>query len=426
MGLNLRNRPKSRISIKINPESINKSYRHLYDNDTPTQIIYGGSSSGKSYAIAQNVTLWALQGRNILIARQVARTIKKSVFNEISKSISNMGLSKYFNINKTDMVITSKLTNGSIIFLGCDDEEKVKSVTPPKASAFDVLWCEESTEISEATFNQLQLRMRGKSKYKKKTILTFNPIYESHWIYKRWFVNKVDNVLILKTTYKDNKYLDSSEIKILEDMKNFSPYHYDVYALGNFGVLGHRVYENWEERHFNIEDLNLPVYMGGDFGYSIDPAVVIYCKYDATNKTIYIFDEVYKKKLTNNLLADEIKAKNKTNRTEAVEIFFDSSEPKSIQELRNYGIRASRATKGPDSILKGIDWLLQHKIIVHPRCKHTLEELKLYVRQEKNGEVQTTPVDKNNHLMDSLRYATCTLWHKSGKVVGYSPDNFYG
>jgi len=418
MSINLRS--KSKLSIKIDPRTINPSYMDVYDCDTPIQIVYGGSSSGKSHAIARFTILWALKGRNILVARQVARTIRKSVFNELTKAISSLKLTKYFTINKTDLLIQSNMSDGCIMFVGCDDEEKIKSVTPPVANAFDLLWCEEATELSESTFNQLRLRMRGKSKFKKKTILTFNPIYESHWIYKRWFIDEFDiaEVLIIKTTYKDNNFLASEEIKVLEDMKEVSPYHYDVYCLGNFGVLGSRIFENWTEERFNIQDLDFKVYIGGDFGFTVDPAAVIFTMYDETNNKIYIFDEIYRKGLTNDKLAEAIKRKLELHGINSV-IYFDSAEPKSIHELRDHGVNATKATKGPDSLLKGIDWLLQNTMTVHPNCTHTIEELKLYVRQEKHGEIQVTPVDKHNHLMDSLRYATCSIWHKSGKSKGY-------
>jgi len=424
--INLRRTPKSKINIKIDSRLINSAYRSLYTNDTPLQIIYGGSSSGKSFAIASNIVLYALQGRNILIARQVAVTIRKSVYNEIVKVINRYKLKEYFNISKTDLVITSKVTSGSIVFVGCDDNEKIKSVTPPIASAFDCLWCEEATEISEATFNQLQLRMRGKTKFKKKTILSFNPIYESHWIYIRWFNNEQDisKVFILKTTYKDNKFLGDEEITILESMKDISPYHYDVYCLGNFGTLGSRVFENWKEEYFDHQTISSTNYIGLDFGYSVDPAAVCFMKYNQSTRTIYIYDEIYQKGLTNDKFAEVIHSKLSLHNIQSYEILCDSAEPKSIQELRDHGIRANKTIKGPDSLLKGIDWVLQNRIVVHPNCRHMIEELKLYIRQEKNGVIQKEPIDKNNHLIDAMRYGTCSIWHKSNPITGIK-SNIY-
>lgn len=419
MSINLRRQKKAKVNINIDPRTINPVYQYLYDNDTPTQIVFGGSSSGKSHAIASFVVLWALRGRNILVVRQVAASIRKSVYNELIKAISRLKLGAYFTINKTDLLIQCNISDGAIMFVGCDDVEKVKSITPPKASGFDVEWLEEATELSESTFNQLQLRMRGKTKFKKKTIVTFNPIYESHWIYKRWFIGEQsDDVLILKTTYKDNKFLGDEEIKVLEDMKNVSPYHYDVYCLGNFGVLGSRVFENWTAEYFDVNDIRSNNYIGLDFGYSVDPASVCFMKYDQTNRTIYIYDELYMRGLTNDKLAQEIHTKLLSNNITSYEILCDSAEPKSIQELRDHGIRANKTIKGPDSILKGIDWILQNKIKVHPRCVNMIEELKLYIRKEINGEIQKEPIDKYNHLIDAMRYGTSGIWHHSAKVTG--------
>jgi phage terminase large subunit len=199
-----------------------------------------------------------------------------------------------------------------------------------------------------------------------------------------------------------------------------------VYALGHFGVLGTRVFENWEEKEFDVNSLvigdgfrtrRLDTYIGCDFGFTVDPAAVCFSMYDEQNRIIYIYDEIYEKQLTNDLLAKKIETKINFYNLSNVVVMCDSAEPKSIQELNNYGVYAEKASKGSDSILKGIDWLLQHKIIVHPRCKNMIEELGLYCRQEKNGEVLPTPLGKHDHLIDSIRYSYSKSWNESGRLV---------
>jgi phage terminase large subunit len=324
------------------------------------------------------------------------------------------------------MEIRSKVSAGSIFFVGLDDVEKVKSITPAFAKAFDIVWIEEATQVSEDDFEQLRLRMRGNSKFRKKMILTFNPIHKEHWIYKRWFKDKTeaqthryrdDELLIMRTTYKDNRFLDEDEKRALEDTKKRSPYHYMVYALGEFGVLGKRIYENWREEHFNADKLkHLPLYLGGDFGFTNDQTAFTMCRYDAENKRIYIFDEIYKRGLLSEDIAKEVKIKIALHNISAYTSFWDSARPDQIRTLVNKGVRARKTYK--NEILDGIDWLMQHEIIVHPRCKNTINELNLFVWEEKDGEPINKPKGGLDHLMDALRYAFNQLWSNSGKVVG--------
>ncbi len=141
--------------------------------------------------------------------------------------------------------------------------------------------------------------------------------------------------------------------------------------------------------------------VGLDFGFSSDPAALVCTHYDAMRKTIYIYDELYETGLTNDLLAVEVKSK--INR---VPIVCDSSEPKSIQELNNYGVIAEGAKKGPDSVSYGIQWLQQQTIIIGANCINAQNEFSTYhFKEDAGGNVLPVPVDKNNHLIDALRYA---------------------
>ena len=222
------------MKIRFNNELVNTSYRFLDDQLPQETILYGGSSSGKTFSLSQFIPIWALEGRSILIVRQVANTLRKSVWSDITKIIAMYGLSDLFDITVSTMQIVSKHSNGCIMFGGLDDVEKVKGITPAKAMAFDTLWVEEATETREEDYNQLILRMRGQTEFKKRRIITFNPIYKLHWIYQRWFADKTaqeqisfnsPDLIIKRTTYHDNAYLGEDEIQALEDMQWRSPYH---------------------------------------------------------------------------------------------------------------------------------------------------------------------------------------------------------
>lgn len=390
------------IDVKVNPV-----YIPYLNKPQFTQIYYGGSSSGKSYFLAQKIVLDNIRGCNWLVCRNVANTLRNSSFNEITKAISNMGLMPYYRISKTAMTITCALNNRQILFAGLDDSEKIKSVTPVD-SVLHRIFIEEATEIKREAYKQLTKRLRGKSEFSKCVILAFNPILRSHWIYKEFFNNWEDNktsyedenLSILKTIYKDNMYLEESDRMQLENESD--PYYYQVYSLGNFGVLGHVIFKNW-----HVEDLSdkIPrfdkIYCGLDFGYSSDENALIKVHLDKAQKKIYVFDEWYQAGMSDDELV-RVGKKFFGNHY----VTCDSSEPKSIDYLANCGIKAVAAVKGADSINRGIRWLQGYEIIIDVRAQNFKNEIEQYRWQEtKDGIAMAKPVDRMNHLIDALRYA---------------------
>jgi phage terminase large subunit len=398
----------AKVKLKVSSKIFNKAYIPYLKDNTPTQIFYGGSSSGKSVFLAQRTVLDLMAGgRNYLIVRNVANTIRKSVYNEIIKAISNMKLSSFFSVAKSEMIITC--VNGyQMIFCGLDDPEKIKSITPAKGVITDT-WIEEATEIEYNAYKQLTKRMRGKSKVAKRLIMSFNPILQDHWIYKEFFVDVWDDgkssymddkLSILKTTYKDNRFLSEQDIAALESETD--QYFYQVYTLGNWGILGAVIFKNWRVEDLSwLKDIADKFNNGLDFGFAEDPAGLTHTHYDRKKKTIYVLDELYSTGLTNDVLAEESK-KIISNQL----VVCDSAEPKSIKELRQYGVNAIGAKKGKDSVNHGIQWLQQQTIVVDVKCQNTKNELMKYKwKEDKNGNVLPVPVDKDNHLIDALRYA---------------------
>lgn len=392
------------IDVKVNP-----AYLPYMNKKQFTQIFFGGSSSGKSFFLAQKVVLDNLNGANYLICRNVASTINKSTYNEVCKAISNMGLMAYYRINKSSMTITCTLNGRQILFAGLDDAEKIKSITPAD-SVLHRVWIEEATEVKYSAYKQLTKRLRGHSDISKGVILSFNPILKSHWIYKTFFGGwqddrnyyEDDNLSILKTTYKDNLFLTEDDIKQLEDETD--PYYYNVYSLGNWGILGHIIFQNWR-----VEDLSDKInqfdhlFYGCDFGYSSDPNALIKVHLDKTRKIIYILDEWYQAGMTDDELLRVAKAFAGNNY-----ITCDSAEPKTIDFLADNGVRAVGAVKGGDSILRGIRYLQSYTIVIHSKCQNFKNEIEQYHWQEdKYGNAMARAVDLNNHLLDALRYALC-------------------
>ncbi len=390
------------IKVKENP-----AYIPYLNKPQFLQIFYGGSSSGKSYFLSDKIVLDVVDGCNWLCCRNVGNTIKRSIFNEVTKSISSMGLKQFFSINKSDMIITCKLNEKQILFCGLDDPEKVKSITPANG-VLERIFIEEATEIKRDAYLQLKKRLRGKSSKSKHIYMAFNPILKSHWIYKEFFggwqddktVYEDDKTLIVKTTYKDNIFLTPEDRALLEDETD--PYFYNVYTLGNWGVLGNVIFKNWR-----VEDLRdrIPQFdkinCGMDFGYSSDPNALLKLHLDKARKKIYVFDEWYQAGMSDDELL-RVSQKFFGNQY----VICDSAEAKTIDFLAMNNVRAVGAVKGADSINRGIRWLQGYEIIIDVRCQNFKNEIEQYHWQEdKYGNAMAKPVDANNHLIDALRYA---------------------
>lgn len=398
--------------ILLPADLLNKVYRLHLQNEDRYQLFFGGSGSGKSVFLATRCVLDVLQGRNILVVRKVGRTLRSSCWNEVIKALHRLGLAGLFHISKTESVITAKNNGAQILFAGLDDVEKIKSLTPGRGVLTDV-WMEEATECTYEDFKQLDKRLRGVSRHKKRLTLSFNPVWQQHWIFRQFFSIWQDgkkccrgkNTTILKTTYLDNRFLTADDRLALENEQD--PYFYQVYTLGNWGVMGDVIFRNWKTADLSGERDRFPQHLYGlDFGFAKDPCAVVDCALDKRRKRVYVFAELYEKGLINARLAERLK-----DFCGHAPIVCDSAEPKSIAELRTCGILALAARKGKDSVLHGIQWLQGHEIWVDAGCAHLREELTLYQwRQDSSGATLPIPEDKNNHLIDALRYA---LEHES-------------
>ena len=390
---------------------VNDAYIPFLNAKQRIQIYYGGSSSGKSYFLAQRCVIDVLNGRNYLITRNVGKTLRNSVYNQIVKTIQNMGLSHLFKWSGSDLVITCTKNRRQILFSGLDDVEKLKSITPATGILTDV-WIEEATEIQYESYKQLTKRLRGRDEgfedIPKRITFSFNPVMKTHWIFKEFFgmwddakrLYESEELLILKTTYKDNNFLTEDDIRALENETD--KYYYDVYTLGNWGILGKVIFKNW--RTEDLSDMVATfdkIRNGLDFGFAEDPNAMVRCHIDKKRKRIYIFEEMVQTGMHDDELADELRA-----RIGMQYITCDCAEPKAISDLNRKGIRAKAAVKGADSINFGIRFLQGYELIVDVKCQVIKNELQVYHWQEdKYGNAMKKPVDKDNHCIDALRYA---------------------
>ena len=393
-------------TLQISPKRFNPAYLdRCIHNQHRYQIYFGGAGSGKSVFLATHCALDTLAGRNTLVVRQVARTLRGSAWNEIVKAIDRLGLRRMFALQKSEMVITARNNGCQILFAGLDNVEKIKSLTPQRGALTDI-WMEEATECAYADFKQLDKRLRGKSRFVKRFTMSFNPIYKTHWLYRQFFCIWQDNrqhcaderVSILKTTYKDNRFLAPDDRAALENERD--PYFYQVYTLGEWGVVGDVIFRNWRAETIP-DDACGETRMGLDFGFAGDPCGFVLLRYDRKRKIVYALSELCEKGLTNDALAEQLRPLAGDGY-----IVCDSAEPKSIAELRARGLNVLSARKGVDSVVHGVQWLCQQEIVVSPACPALQRELTLYQWQrDRDGVAVRRPTDKDNHLIDAMRYA---------------------
>ena len=394
------------------PDVVGKGYKDFWNFKGRYRICKGSRASKKSKTTA----LWIVynmmkyKNANTLVVRKVFRTLKDSCYSDLKWAIHRFKVDGYWEFKESPLEITYKPTGQKILFRGFDDPLKITSISV-SVGQLCFCWVEEAYELTdEAAFNMLDESIRGKIEeplYKQIT-LTFNPWNERHWIKKRFFDVEDDNVMAKTTNYMCNEWLDDSDKKLFEDMKKNNPRRYQVAGLGNWGIVEGLVYENWRELEFDWREIlnkrqKAKAVFGLDFGYSNDPAAFFCGILDQEQKEIYVFDEIYQKRLQNTAIYRNIE---KLGFKKEI-IVADSEEPKSIEHLRGLGLyRIKPSKKGKDSINAGIQFIQDFKIFIHPRCVNFLTEISNYSwDKDKFGKAVNKPIDDFNHLMDAMRYA---------------------
>lgn len=386
---------------------VGKGYGTFWRYKGRYRAIKGSRRSKKSKTMA----LWTICGimeypqANMLVVRKVYRTLKDSCFTELKWAIKRLNVEEWWDIKESPLEMTYKPTGQKIYFRGLDDPLKITSIAV-EVGVLCWMWIEEAYEItSEADFDTLAESMLGDlpDGLFKQITLTFNPWNEKTWLKPRFFDVKDDNILALTTNYKCNEWLSPEDIAVFEDMRKRNPRRYAVAGLGEWGISDGLIYENWREERFELSDIKNPqTAFGLDFGYSVDATAFVVAYIDQEEGKIYIYDEMYKTKMSNKMIYDEIQAMGYAKER----IVADSAEPKSIDELKGLGLRRIEAAKkGKDSINNGIQFIQNFEIIIHPRCSNFLTEISNYTwDKDKFGNQVNKPIDDFNHCLDSLRY----------------------
>ena len=397
------------------PDIVGRGYKKFWNFKGRYRVVKGSRRSKKSKTTA----LWYIYNMmkypdaNTLVVRKTFRTLKDSCFTELKWAAKRLGVFHHWDFKESPLEATYLPTGQKIYFRGLDDPLKVTSITT-EVGVLAWMWIEEAYEImSEDDFDTLIESMLGDCPdyLFKQVTLTFNPWNEHHWIKTRFFDSDDPDVLAITTNYLCNEWLSEADLQVFEKMKIKNPRRYRVAGLGDWGIVDGLVFENWEEKDFDLEDIKkipgIKSVFGLDFGYTNDPSALFCGMVDLNAKVIYVFDEMYKEGMQNEAIYRQILSMGYAKE----KITADSAEPKSIDRLRDLGLyHIKGARKGKDSVKNGIDYIQEFKIIIHPRCVNFETEISNYTWDEdKFGKKLNRPIDDFNHLMDAMRYALESL-----------------
>ena len=331
---------------------------------------------------------YCLRNKNkiVSICRKTFPALRTSALRDFLEILKNHELYKEEDHNKTSSEY--KLNGNLIEFISLDSPTKVRG------RKRDLLFINEANELFWEDWNQLIFRTVGR------VILDYNPSDEFHWIYDK--VKTREDADFFKTTYKNNKFLEESIVKEIERLQYTDENYWRIYGLGEIGQSKSTIF-NFREIE-TIPDNAKFISLGMDFGFSNDPSVL--CKIYLHDTNIYCEELFYRTGMTNRDIHNELLSLGIGRRDE---IFADSAEPKTIDELHRYGWNIKPSTKGRDSINIGIDMLKRYNIHITKKSKNAIKEFRNYKwKEDKNGNILNQPEDKFNHFCDSLRYGVYT------------------
>ena len=364
-------------------------FRHLETSDKRIVIEQGGTRSGKTY----NILIWIIfsyalknSGKTVTVCRKTYPALRTSAMRDFIEILRSYELYDEKNHNKSS---SEYHLNGNLIeFISLDQPQKVRG------RKRDLLFINEANELHWEDWQQLVFRTTGR------IIIDYNPSDEFHWIYER--VKTRDDAEFHITTYKNNPFLEDSIIKEIELLKQTDENYWRVYGLGEVGSGKSLIFRT--ELIDRIPDNARFISYGMDFGYTNDPTTLIAIYTHDTN--LYFDEKIYRTNMTNQDIANELGRLEIGRRDE---IYADSGEPKSIEEIYRMGWNIKPATKGRDSVNIGIDMLKRYALHVTKESTNTIKEFRNYKwKEDKNGVVLNTPVDMFNHSIDAIRYGCYT------------------
>lgn len=395
------------------PKAFHNSWKAAINPNVLNIVEKGGRGSGKSSDIAIIIAQLLMRYPvNAVGIRKIDNTIELSIFEQMKWAIEISGVSHLFKVNKSPMRITYIPRGNYMVFRGAQEPERIKSLKSANFP-FAFAWLEElaefKTEDEVTTITNSLLRGELDDGLFYKFFYSYNPPKRKQsWVNKKYesaFV--AANTFVHHSTYHDNPHISKQFIAEAEAAKARNELRYRWEYLGEAIGSGVVPFNNLTFRSITDEEMSAfdNIRQGVDFGYATDPLAYVRWHYDKTRKRLYLMDELHGVQISNRKLAEWILAKG----YQTHEIVADSAEPKSIVEIRGYGIaRIVGAKKGRDSVEYGERWLDDmEEIIIDPkRTPHTAKEFEdIDYQTDKDGNPKPRLEDKNNHSIDSTRYA---------------------
>lgn len=383
-------RPKRKIE-----QFCNRQFYDVLNSSKRFRVHQGGTRSGKTYAICQYIAYLISTNQEpltISVIRKTLPALKGSVYRDLINILEETGIYYLGVHNKAEN--TFRYNNHLIEFLSVDEPQKIRG---RKRS---IAFLNEANELTIEDFRQINMRTTDY------IIIDFNPSDPIHWLYEDIIPREDADTWI--TTYKDNKFLSKEIVHEIERMRERDPDYWRVYGEGQKAVFSARqIFHNWQFIPYSEFPEFDETVLGIDFGYSNDELAIL--EVARVNDRLYVHELCYEKGMTNSDIADFLKERN----LDQVLAFADSAEPKSIEELKRLGCWVKPAVKGQGSINAGISLIKEFDVFVSQQSTNLAREFSTYYWTElKDGTIINKPIDRNNHLMDALRYAVYSQYSK--------------
>lgn len=322
--------------------------------------------------------------------------LRLTAYKIVVELLKEYGYYQYCDHSLSNNYITYRPMNSFMAFLSIDNPERIKS------SEWNVIHVEEANEFQYNDFMIFKTRLSAPTEIGNKIILSFNPVSAQSWI-KTNVVDKEADIKEIVSNYKDNPFLSKEYIKTLESLKDLDANYWAIYGLGEWGVLEHIIYSNYDIIT-TIPDSNDIVY-GLDFGYN-HPLAFVEIRHD--DGSFFVREKLYQSGLTNQDFIDRLK---RSNIRKSNYIYADGSRPEFIEEISRAGYNIHPADKGPGSVRAGIDFCKRSKLGIFSNSINLINEIRSYSwAKNKDGVVLEEPIKFNDDCLDAMRYAMYSHW----------------
>ena len=366
---------------------------------------FGGRGSGKSHFFAEMLIERSVSEKvDAVCVREVQKSLAQSVKKLIENKIEEMGVSHMFEIQQTQI---KSVLGGTIVFQGMQNHtaDSIKSL-----EGFDIAWVEEAQSISQFSLDILRPTIR---KPGSQLWFTWNPRYDTDPIEQLLRgPGAPDKTVVIEVNYSDNPWFPEVLREEMAYDKRRDPDKYMHVWKGEYVRNSEtRVFKNWTAEEFETPP-DAVHRLGADWGFASDPTVLVRCH--IVGRKLYIDHEAYQVGCE---IVDTPALFMSIPEAERWPMVADSARPETISHMRKNGFpKIQPAVKGAKSVEEGVEWLKSFDIVVHPRCKHTIDELTLYSYKTDRDTGSILPMleDKENHVIDALRYA-CEGARRAGR-----------